>query len=69
VESRRRNWLAEKNRWDGWRLQLGADLSLNSVANAFATGKVQTLTRHLDIISRKLEPLLEVQQKAGDIGV
>ena len=67
VESRRRNWLAEKNRWDQWRLQLGADLSLNSVANAFERAKTD-IDQALDIISRKLEPLLEIQQKAGDIG-
>ena len=67
VESRRRNWLAEKNRWDQWRLQMGADLSLKSVAAAFARAKTD-IDQALDIISRKLEPLLEVQQKAGDIG-
>ena len=67
VESRRRNWLAEKNRWEGWRLQLGADLSLTSVTAAF-TRATTNIDQALDIISRKLEPLLEIQQKAGDIG-
>ena len=67
VESRRRNWLAEKNRWEGWRLQLGADLSLTSVTAAF-TRATTDIDQALDIISRKLEPLLEIQQKAGDIG-
>ena len=67
VESRRRNWLAEKNRWEGWRLQLGADLSLTSVTAAF-TRSTTNIDQALDIISRKLEPLLEIQQKAGDIG-
>jgi small-conductance mechanosensitive channel len=67
VEFRRRNWLAEKDRWNRWQSQLGADLSLASVAAAF-TRATTDIDQALDIISRKLEPLLEVQQKAGDIG-
>jgi len=67
VEFRRHNWLAEKDRWNRWQSQLGADLSLASVAAAFTRAKMD-IDHALDIISRKLEPLLEVQQKAGDIG-
>jgi potassium efflux system protein len=67
VESQRLTWLAEKNRWDQWRLQLGADLSLASMAAAFTRANTN-IGQALDIISRKLEPLLEIQQKAGDIG-
>ncbi|BBO70066.1 hypothetical protein DSCA_39960 [Desulfosarcina alkanivorans] len=67
VEARRHAWLAEKNRWDGWRSQLGADLALKSVADAFTRAGTD-IGEALDIISRKLEPLLAVQQQAGDIG-
>ena len=67
VESRRRTWLAAKNRWDGWRLQLGKDLALTSVSDAF-TRATTDINEALDILSRKLEPLLAVQQQAGDIG-
>ena len=67
IESRRRNWLVEKSRWDQWRLQLEADLALKSVADAFARAGTD-IDDALDILSRKLEPLLAVQQKAGDIG-
>ena len=66
VEFRRHNWLAEKDRWNRWQSQLGADLSLTIVAAAFTRANTD-IDQALDIISRKLEPLLEVQQKAGDI--
>ncbi len=67
VESRRRTWLAAQNRWDGWRSQLGKDLALTSVADAF-TRATTDIDEALDILSRELEPLLAVQQQAGDIG-
>ncbi|WP_372682079.1 mechanosensitive ion channel domain-containing protein [Desulfosarcina sp.] len=67
VESRRRTWLAAQTRWDGWRSQLGKDLSLTSVAEAF-TRATTDINDALDILNRKLEPLLAVQQQAGDIG-
>ncbi|WP_319406581.1 mechanosensitive ion channel domain-containing protein [uncultured Desulfosarcina sp.] len=67
MESRRRNWLVEKSRWEQWRSQLGADLALKSVADAFVRANTD-IDDALDILSRKLEPLLAVQQKAGDIG-
>jgi small-conductance mechanosensitive channel len=67
VESRRRNWLVEKNRWEGWRSQLGEDLSLKIVADAFMRANAD-IDQALDILSRKLEPLLAVQQTAGETG-
>lgn len=67
VEFRRHNWLAEKDRWNRWQSQLGPDLALMSVAAAFSRATMD-IDQALDVISRKLEPLLEVQQKAGDIG-
>ncbi len=67
VEARRRNWLAEKSRWAGWRSQLGADMSLTSVAGAF-TRATTDIDDALEILSKNLEPMLAVQQQAGDIG-
>jgi small-conductance mechanosensitive channel len=67
VEFRRRNWLAEKYRWEGWRSQLGADLALKSVADAF-TRSTTDIGEALEILSGQLEPMLAVQQQAGDIG-
>jgi small-conductance mechanosensitive channel len=67
VEYRRRTWLAAQTRWDGWRSQLGKDLALASVADAF-TRATTDINEALDILSRKLEPLLAVQRQAGDIG-
>ena len=67
VEFRRRNWLAEKNRWEGWSFQLGTDLALKSVADAF-TRATTDIGEALDILSGQLEPMLAVQQQAGDVG-
>jgi potassium efflux system protein len=67
VESRRRSWLAEKARWEGWRSQLGEDLALKSVTGAFARASTD-IGDALDILSGKLEPMLAVQQQAGDTG-
>jgi len=66
VESWRRQWTAEKKRWARWRSILGEDLALKSVADAFSRAGTD-INEALDLISRKLEPLLAVQQKAGDI--
>ena len=67
VEFRRRNWLAEKNRWEGWSFQLRTDLALKSVADAF-TRATTDIGEALEILSGQLEPMLAVQQQAGDIG-
>jgi potassium-dependent mechanosensitive channel len=66
VEGWRRQWSAEKNRWAQWRAVLGEDLALQSVADA-STRAGAAIDAALDLIALKLEPLLVVQQKAGDI--
>ncbi|MBR9987825.1 MAG: mechanosensitive ion channel family protein [Desulfosarcina sp.] len=66
VESRRRNWLVEKSRWEGWRSKLGADMALTSVADAFVRATAN-IDEALEILAGKLEPMLTVQQVAGDI--
>jgi len=66
VESWRRQWMAEKKRWSQWHAVLGEDLALKSVADAFARAEADS-NAAMDIIASKLEPLLAVQQKAGDV--
>jgi potassium efflux system protein len=65
VEAWRRQWTAEKKQWAQWRSVLGEDLTLKSVSEAFSRSAGDT-NEALELISRKLEPLLMVQQKAGD---
>ncbi len=66
VEGWRRQWTEEKKRWSRWRSVLGEDLALKSVADAFARAGTD-IDGALDLISSKLEPLLAVQQEAGDM--
>lgn len=65
VEAWRRQWTAEKKQWAQWRSALGEDLALPSVSEAFSRSTV-AINEALDLISQKFEPLLKVQQKAGD---
>ena len=67
VEGWRKNWLAEKERWQTWRASLGADLGLKSVADALDRAD-SDIGQALDLIGRKLEPMLAVQQRAGETG-
>ena len=66
VEGWRRKWVAEKARWQLWHRQLGDDLALASVAAAFTQAEADINTA-LSLITDKLEPMLGVQQRAGDI--
>ncbi len=66
VEFQRRHWLSERDRWDRWRTELGADLTIKSVAEAFAKA-TRDIEGALALTSQKLEPLLAVQQQAGDV--
>jgi len=67
VERWRQNWMAEKERWQTWRSSLGADLGLTSVAGALDRAE-KDIGQALDLIARKLEPMLAVQQRAGETG-
>ncbi|MGA6925208.1 MAG: mechanosensitive ion channel domain-containing protein, partial [Desulfosarcina sp.] len=66
VEAWRRDWVSEKKKWARWRSRLGEDMALKSVAHAFSRAAAD-IDEALGLVSGKLEPLLEVQQKAGDI--
>ncbi len=66
LESQRRAWLNEKEQWDKWRPRLGADLTIKSIADADAQATMD-IGAALAIFSRKLEPLLSIQQTAGDV--
>jgi potassium-dependent mechanosensitive channel len=66
VEGWRKSWIKERQRWQMWRASLEADPALKSIADALdlADGDIN---QALDLISRKLEPMLLVQQQAGEI--
>jgi potassium efflux system protein len=66
VEEQRRGWLDEKAQWDSWRTRLGEDLTITSVADADARATAD-IEAALAILSGRLEPLLVIQQKAGDV--
>jgi len=67
VEGWRRSWIAEKERWQAWRASLVADLGLKSVADALDRADTD-IDQALDLIARKLEPMLAVQQRTGETG-
>lgn len=66
VEAWRRDWIGEKKKWARWRSRLDEDLALKSVADAFSRA-TDDIDEALSLVSRKLEPLLAIQQQAGDI--
>ncbi|BBO83560.1 hypothetical protein DSCO28_41260 [Desulfosarcina ovata subsp. sediminis] len=66
VETWRRQWLDRKKKWAQWHAQLGDDLALESVASAFARATAE-IDEALNLVTRKLEPMLAIQQKIGDI--
>ena len=66
VEGMRRQWVATKKKWAQWHALLGDELALKSVAAAF-TRAGSDIDEALGLISTKLEPMLAIQQKAGDI--
>ena len=66
VENWRHWWVDEKLRWQRWRTQLEEDSSLASVARAISRARTD-IGEALDLVSAKLEPMLDAQQKAGDI--
>ncbi len=66
LETQRRLWLMEKQQWDQWQKQIAAEGTISSVADALSRAQ-KSIEEALAIVSRKLDPLLTVQQKAGDI--
>lgn len=65
VEGWRKSWITERQRWQMWRASLGADPALKSIADALDLAD-RVINQALDLISRKLEPMLLVQQQAGE---
>ena len=62
----RKEWLAEKNRWNEWQSSLLKEEPPAKVKSTFAKAQ-QTIDKALDIIRQELEPLLAVQERAGNI--
>ncbi|WP_419659210.1 mechanosensitive ion channel MScS [Desulfosarcina variabilis str. Montpellier] len=65
VEEWRKNWITKKQRWQTWRASLDADPALKSIADALDSAD-GNINQALDLIGRKLEPMLLVQQQAGE---
>jgi len=65
VEGWRKRWITEKQRWQTWRASLDADPALKSIADALDSAD-KNINQALDLIGRKLEPMLLVQQQAGE---
>ncbi len=66
VESWRRRWVEEKQRWSRWHAQLTDASGLSSVTRAFSRAQTD-IDDALNLVSDKLEPMLDAQQQAGDI--
>ncbi|WP_319522587.1 mechanosensitive ion channel domain-containing protein [uncultured Desulfosarcina sp.] len=66
IEAWRRQWMEEKTQWQIWREVLHPDLALDSVAEAFNRAETNIDQAEM-LITRKLGPMLAVQQQAGDI--
>ncbi len=66
LENQRQKWLTEKHRWNLAQDQMAADVTIQSVADAFARAK-GSIDQALAIIARQLEPLLDIQHKASNI--
>ena len=62
----RKEWLAEKNRWNEWQSSLLEGEPLDKVKSTF-TKAHQTMDTALNLIRQELEPLLTVQERAGNI--
>ncbi len=65
IESWRRNWIVERQRWRAWRESLEADPVLQRVADALDHAEAN-VDQALDLIAQQLEPMLLVQQQAGE---
>lgn len=66
LESLRKEWLAERKRWEKWRSTLVADGKLEHLQSAFTRAE-QTINKALGLIVPRLEDLMALQQEAGRI--
>jgi small-conductance mechanosensitive channel len=62
----RQKWLAEKNSWKEWQSSLLKEEPLDKVKSAFARAH-ETIDTALDLTRQELDPLLTVQERAGNI--
>jgi hypothetical protein len=62
----RAEWLAEKNRWNEWRLSLPKEGTLDQLESTFIRANA-TIDDALNLILPQLETALMVQEKAADI--
>jgi small-conductance mechanosensitive channel len=62
----RQEWLAEKNRWKEWQSSLLKEEPLDKVKSTFAKA-LKTMDTALNLIRLELDPLLTIQEKAGNI--
>jgi len=62
----RKQWLAEKKRWQEWHSVLTADETLEEVKSTF-TGAQNTINAALQSINQELKPLLELLKISGRV--
>jgi small-conductance mechanosensitive channel len=68
LADRRKEWTAEKKKWDELHVALLPDIPFGPVQEAF-TGALDTINRALKEIDQKLEPMLVVEQRAAKIRI
>lgn len=61
----RKEWLAEKERWDGWQSALLKEGAPDQIKPIFARAN-DTIDKALDLVHLQLGKLLTAQEKAGD---
>ena len=62
----RKEWLAERQRWNNWQSVLLTDEALAEVKTALA-GAQKTIDSALILINQQLQPLLALLQKSGSV--
>jgi potassium efflux system protein len=62
----RKQWLAERKRWEKWQSLLLADENLDGIKNTFADTQ-STIDSALLLINQQLQPLLDLLQQAGSV--
>ncbi len=66
LEMYRKEWLAEKNRWNEWQSSLVKEDEQEQLQSTFSKVN-ETIQTALDLILSQLEAMLMVQEKAGSI--
>jgi potassium efflux system protein len=61
-----KSWSEDKEKWSEFRSSLPKDVLLSTVKPAFSKAN-QSIERALNLINRRMKPLLAVQQEAGEI--